>query len=423
MTRMLTDDARSQTLELTDVDPQDTDALRAWATAATTVFLAPRPTDDEIEARKARLAGHRLTAVKDGDATVATFRSFDSHVDVPGGRVPANAVSSVTVLPTHRRRGLLTRWMTDEMARAARTGSVASILVASEAPIYGRFGYGAASTACSWTLDARSARFRRPWRGAVRIVDPATWAAAAPAVYERARRRQPGAVDRSDVWWETTSQLRSTGGEPDRHRVLALHVADDGTVDGTLAYKVVSDWDDRVSRSRLEVADLVAATDDAYADLWRYCSEIDFVTEVRAGDRSPSEPLPWLLADPRAARSGPVADFLWVRLHDVPAALTARRYPVPGRLVLDVTDPLPGASGTAGRWLLEAAEDGTAECTPTTAEPDLRLGVAELASLWLGGASAGVLSRAGRLDGGPDAVARATALLGWPEPAWCGTWF
>lgn len=422
MTRMLTG-TPSDTLELTDVDPRDTDALRAWATAATTVFLGPRPTDDEIELRKERFAGHRLTAVKDGDATVATFRSFDSHVDVPGGRVSANAVSSVTVLPTHRRRGLLTRWMTDELARAATAGRVASILVASEAPIYGRFGYGAAATACTWTLDARSATFRRPWRGAVRIVDPATWAAAAPAVYERARRRQPGAIDRSDLWWATTSQLRPTGGEPDRHRVLALHVGDDGTVDGTLAYKVVSDWDDRVSRSRLEVADLVAATDDAYADLWRYCSEVDFVTEVRADDRSPSEPLPWLLADPRAARSGPVSDFLWVRLHDVPAALTARRYPAPGRLVLDVTDPLPCAPATAGRWLLETADDGTAACTPTTAEPDLRLGVAELASLWLGGTSAGVLSRAGRLDAGPAAVARATALLGWPEPAWCGTWF
>jgi predicted acetyltransferase len=416
----------AETLTLAPLDPADTDALRDWAATASTVFLKPRPTGPEVEARKDRFAGQRLTAGRDGAATVATFRSFDTSLSVPGGSVPANALSSVTVLPTHRRRGLLTRWMTGELRRATQDGATASVLIASEAPIYGRFGFGTAATACTWTLDARAARFLPPRAGSIEIVSPEVFAACAPAVYERARCRQPGAIDRSGLWWQTLSQVRPPADGPDRHRVLVLHRDAAGTVDGALAYKVVGSSTERVSSSRLEVIDLVAADDAAAADLWRYCCEVDFVTEVRAEDRSPTEPLPWLLADPRAARSGPVNDFLWARLHDVPAALSARRYPVPGTVVLDVADPLADVGGgrTCGRYRLEVAADGTACCTPTSHAADLHLAVDALAALWLGGAPAAVLHRAGRLQAAdPGALARASALLSWPDPAWCGTWF
>lgn len=403
---------------LVPVDPADREAMTAWVHAVTVAFQAPRPTDDEVTLRQERFAGQRLWAARDGDAVVGTFRSFDTHLDVPGGRVAANALSSVTVLPTHRRRGLLTRWMHDEISRARDAAAPVSILIASEAPIYGRFGFGVAATSCPWTLDTRDARFRRPAGGTVAIVSPETFAEHAPAVYEAARRRQPGAIDRRPTWWEHLAQLRPGPGEPDRHRVLTLHRAPDGTVDGALAYRVHEHWDDRVSRNRLEIADLVTASDAAYADLWRYCAEVDFVSTVTAPDRSPDEPLPWLLHDPRAARTGPVSDFLWARLHDVPAALTARRYPVAGRLVLEVADD------ATSRWLLEVADDGTAACTPTGADADLRLGVDSLASLWLGGVSPASLHRAGRLDAASDrALARAGALFSWPDPAWCGTWF
>jgi predicted acetyltransferase len=413
-------------LPMTTVDPADTDALRAWANAATIVFLSPRPTDHDLELRRERFAGHRLFAAKDGGSTVATFRSFDTTLDVPGGSVEANAISSVTVLPTHRRSGLLTRWMTGELRRAAEAGVPASILIASEAPIYGRFGFGTAATACTWTLDARTASFLPPRSGRVEIVDPEVFATEAADVYARARRRQPGALARRDIWWETLAQLRSSPEGPDRHRVLALHRGASGVVDGALAYKVVDDWSERVSTSRLEVVDLVAADDAAYADLWRYCCEVDFVAEVRAPDRSPAEALPWLLSDPRAARSGPVADFLWARLHDVPAALSARRYPVPGRVVLEVEDALAGAVGgrVAGRWLLDVGPDGRATCAPTGADADAHVAADVLAGLWLGGVPAATLHRAGRLHvTGPDVLGRLQALFGWPDPAWCGTWF
>ncbi len=160
-------------LSIDEVDVSDTEAMTAWATAATSVFLQPRPTADAIAERQRRMRDHRLYAARDGRRTVATFRSFDSDLTLPGDVDPlrVNAISSVTVLPTHRRRGLLTRWMTGELGRARDTGDAASILIASEAPIYGRFGFGVCATACTWTLDARASWLSLK-SGSIELVTP-----------------------------------------------------------------------------------------------------------------------------------------------------------------------------------------------------------------------------------------------------------
>jgi predicted acetyltransferase len=417
-------------LPLVPVDPQDTEALTAWATTVSAVFMGPRPTPESIAARQERMAGHRLFAAMDRGSTVATFRSFDSHLTLPtldddAIPLPVNAISSVTVLPTHRRRRLLSRWMTQDLERARRSGTAASILIASEAPIYRRFGFGVAATACTWTVNASSAAWRRPAKGTVEIVSPEMFAEVAPAVYERARRRQPGAIDRTEHRWRMVAQLSADTEDYDRHRLFAVHRAADGEIDGLLVYRPEAHYEDGVPASTLKVLDLVWVDDDAYADLWRFCTEVDWVAKVVAEDRSLHEPLPLLLADPRTARNGYVNDFLWVRLHDVPTALCARRYAVPGRLVLAVDDDL---GQVPGRYVLDVDGEGRAQCTTAQSLPDAdvdaTLDVATLGELWLGSGNAGALARAGRLQVRDAAtLARVDAVLGWHEPAWCGTWF
>lgn len=67
------------------------------------------------------------------------------------------------------------------------------------------------------------------------------------------------------------------------------------------------------------VDELVAATPQAYADLWRSALAVDLVTHVQAPNRAVDEALPWLLGDGRAARQTGREDHLWLRLLDVPA--------------------------------------------------------------------------------------------------------
>jgi predicted acetyltransferase len=224
--------------------------------------------------------------------------------------------------------------------------------------------------------------------------------------------------------WEATAQVDPSAPGVDKRRVLAVHLDSGGVADGALAYAVKDEYLDRTATATLTVEDLVTSTDAAYADLWRYAAEVDFVNTVVAPDRSPAEPLPLLLEDARAARDSAVSDFLWIRLHDVPAALTARRYAVPGTLVLDVADPLDQVTG---RYRLEVDDALSVTCVPTSEPADVALGVGDLGSLLMGGSpgttSVAALRRAGRLTASDEAAARATAMFSWSEPAWCGTWF
>lgn len=402
--------------------PADADELGDWLRLVATVFKNPRPvTPQQLEARRPLYRRQRLTGVFEGPRVVGTLRSWNLTLTVPGGAVAANAISSVTVAPTHRRRGLLSAMLTADLARAAAHGTPVAILIASEAPIYGRFGFGPATEAATWTVNATAARFRREPEPGCRteLVPETDLREEAPTVYEAARR--PGAIDRDPHWWNDALGVAETPGDPRavHHAVLVRDAA--GEVQRFLHYRPEERWEEREYRSVVHVEDLHARTPDAYAALWRYLVDLDTVATVRAADHAVDEPLPWLLTDARAARQTARADFEWTRLLDPAAALSARRYDVPGRAVIEVVDPAGWATGT---FLLDADADGTGMCTPTTAAPDLTLGVDTLSALWLGGGDLAAAALSGRAHPHrPEALPRIAALLRTARAPWTSTWF
>lgn len=115
-----------------------------WLRALNTGFLrAPTPSDEEVAGRLPHMDLARVQGAFDAGRCVATFRSFAQELTVVGGAtVPTDAVTNVTVTPTHRRRGLLTRLMAKDLAAARERGDVAATLIAAEYPIYGRYGFG-----------------------------------------------------------------------------------------------------------------------------------------------------------------------------------------------------------------------------------------------------------------------------------------
>ena len=143
--------------------------------------------------------------------------------------------------------------------------------------------------------------------------------------------------------------------DPEHHREGAgplYHVAHEdagGEPDGYASYRFKHSWgDDGIPQGSLVVTELVAATADAYAALWRYCLDMDLAATVTATCRAPDEPLRWLLADPRQLRTTAVMDFLWLRLLDVSACLAARGYAAEGALVLEVHEPGSTSAGAPG---------------------------------------------------------------------------
>ena len=404
------------------------DEHEQWVALGRRGFLeATRGTPAGVDLRRRAMAGHRRRVGVERGRVVSTFRSYGLDLPVPGGAVAAEAISSVVVAPTHRRRGLLTRHMREDLREARERGDVLAVLIAAEAPIYGRFGFGPATEACRWTLDARGARFRtdpvREGRVALELVEDADLLDLAPALHDRLAAASPGATPREPLWWRTSLGVEDgSGADPQLLRPAVVARDDAGDVVGVLRYRAVDASSSRVSTTSAEVVDLLADGPAATTALWRFLADLDLVAGATAGDRSPHEPLTSLLADQRAAQQTERNDFSWVRLLDVPAALAGRRYAAAGSCVLEVVDDA-GLAG--GRWRLEVGEDGAGRAEPATAEPDVVLPVAVLGAAYLGQVPLAPHVAAGLVDERtPGAARRLGALLADPSTAVLGrTWF
>lgn len=353
-----------------------------------------------------------LAAFDDGEI-VGTGRLYSLELTLPGGALePVAAVSWISVLPTHRRRGILTAIMGRELDDAVGRGESMAVLHASEGLIYRRFGYGIAAGSIAFTVPRRHSAFLRPppEGGRVRLVDDETARKVFPDIFERARRHQPGAVSRVEEWW--SNELFYVEKKEEGTRFFATYESADRTLDGYVVYKIVARWtDDGLGRSRLDVLDLVTVTPEARAVLWRYLCDVDLVETIAAGSCPVDEPLRWMLAESRRFTVNRLSDGLWVRVLDAPAALSARRYATAGQIVFGVDDEFRPDGDAAGRFALEGGPDG-AQCERTNVDPDLALGVADLGAAYLGGVTFSTLARARLVEERtPGALARADAMF------------
>ncbi|MFF7976542.1 GNAT family N-acetyltransferase [Streptomyces sp. NPDC007905] len=394
-----------------------------WQRALNTGFLRePVMAPEQLEARRRQFVEGRLLGAFEGDRCVATFRSFAQEVTaVGGGPVRADAITNVTVSPTHRRRGLLTRMMSRDLAAAKERGDVVATLIAAEYPIYGRYGFGPATWTTEWTIDVTRAGLDPRWSGPedggrIDLVDAEDVRKLGPELHERVRRAQPGAVSRDELWWQVNTGLVPFGSswtEP----YYAVHRSASGEVEGMVSYESEGTWEGKQPQHTADVNWLLAATEAAGGALWRYLCSIDWITKVRSGWRGPDDLLPFFLPNPRAARVTGHADWLWVRILDVVRALEARTYEGTGSLVLEVVDRDRLAGG---RFRLEASPDG-ASCAPADgAGADLTLPVGELAAVWLGDQPLVRLAALGRVQEEREGAARkADALFRTSGRPWC----
>jgi len=409
-----------------DVRPITEAEHSEWLRALRAGFLRePVVSAAELAARRGQFEHGRFIGAFEGDRCVATFRSFAQEVTAVGGQlVAADAISGVTVTATHRRRGLLTRMMNEDLAAAKERGDVLATLIAAEYRIYGRYGFGPATSGTEWTIDVPRAGLdpRGPdlRGGRIDLVDPDEVRKLGPELHDRMRRATPGAISRDEWWWQlNTGAVRTEPGwtEP----FFAVYRAADGTVEGLMAYEVDEKWADTMQPSNTASGrGMIASTPAAERVLWHYLCSIDWVMRVKSGWRAPDDLLPHLLPNPPAARITMQADWLWVRILDVVRALEARTYEGEGTLVLEVVD---GSGTTGGRYLLDASPDG-ASCTATTRSADLTLDVRDLATLWLGDESAVRLAALGRVREERAGAGRgADALLRTSRRPWCPDMF
>jgi predicted acetyltransferase len=384
------------------------------AVGAISHYFGGGPDDERAERFGKVLPLERMHAAFDGDAVVGGAGAFPFELTVPGGVVRCGGVTVVGVLPTHRRRGVLTAMMRAQLEDTRDRGEPIASLWASEEVIYGRFGYGMASLAGEVALPSGYTGLRQPpdETARTRLISLDEAKTVLPPIYDRMRVKTPGMFDRTEAWWEMRNladppERRQGGGEKN---VLLLELG--GEPAGYALYRVFTGFEYGSSTGRVEVIEALGDGAVATRELWRVLLEMDWLATLKASLLPIDHPLLQQLRYPRRLQMR-IGDGLWVRLVDVGAALSARAYGE-GSIVLEVEDAfLPE---NTGRWKIAG---GKAEKTDDAA--DLALEVRELGATYLGGFTFGELLRAGLVrEATEGSAARADALFltSSPKP-WC----
>lgn len=395
-------------------------------------FNSTYPTDPELQHDLIVFEFDRSLAAFDGSDMVGTAAAFTFRMTVPGDVVAMAGVTAVSVLPSHRRRGILSGLMHRLLADARDRGEAVAALFASEAIIYGRYGFGIATA----ELDLQIRRGegvmladqgRRGRVPRLRMAEPRDAVPGLAKVFDAVLPQRPGMLARDDRWWDYVlwdPEHRRSGGSPLR----CVIAEDEAGPRGYALFAGKPDWDDHgIPSGTLQVRELVATDPAAYSAIWNDLLTRDLVSEIRARTRPSDEPLLYLLADPRRAR--PVLlDGLWVRLVRLDQALMQRRYACAVDVVIEVTDDL--FAENAGRWRLRAPDPATgagsalASCERTSAPADVSLPVRALGAAYLGGTKLGALAGAGLVtEIRPGALATLSAAMSWDRAPWSPTGF
>jgi predicted acetyltransferase len=346
------------------------------------------------------------------------------HLAVPGATVPAGHVSMIAVSPTARRQGLLTRFIGHQFTDIRTAGEPIAVLWATEGRIYQRYGYACATRRMSLTVDTREVRLTntaQPTRSATlaeptNIAESGRLIAAAPAdlrdtltkVYEHAYAERPGWSERAPNHWDNrlADPKSRRGGSALR---AVVHEGVHGP-DGYALWRVRSSWDDSGPAGEVQLVEHVTTSPEAYAALWEFILGMDLTRTATAWACALDEPLFFMVNEPRRL-AGKIADALWLRIIDLPAALAARRYATNVDLVFEVTDDV--LPGNAGRWRLTGSPEA-ATCTSTMDEPDLACDIRQLAAAYLGDAPLAGFAAAGLVrELRPGAADLASTAFGW----------
>jgi predicted acetyltransferase len=359
----------------------------------------------------------RMYMAVDGDDLVGTAADFAFTLTVPGGKVEAAGVTMVGVLPSHRRRGILTRMMRRQLDNVRQRGEPVAILWASEGNIYQRFGYGIATLYSLLDIDRDRARFRNdPGRsGRLRMLEPEKTVETIADVYNRVCDVTPGMYERSREWWEAT-RLH----DPPEHRegggpMFRAVWEKDGRPEAYALYRLHDEWETE-PMGHVRVIEAMGTTPEATREIWRFLLNIDLVARIKGYAQPGIPPLLFMVAEPRRLRAR-LSDALLVRLVDVRAALEARSYAAEGTVVFEVADAF--MPDNAGRWRLEVTNDGTSvECTTDPA--DLIVDASDLGCVYLGGFTFAQLLQGGQIEeASPGSAWRADGMFRTEREPWC----
>lgn len=378
-------------------------------------------TDSRWLVASAVLERARQTGAFAGGELVGHTAAFTQVLTVPGGAVPCAGVTWVGVSPTHRRRGVMSALITDQLASLHETGEPVAALWAAEPGIYGRFGFGIASRMATVTAD-RGPRLDGPHDAdlGIRLGTVPELIEQCIAVHEAVRPTRPGMVTRSLPCWHESSYDEPSPASPSSGMRCAVVADAAGDPQGYAWFRTTPRWSAGIPEGSVEVREMVAASPTATRALLDLVLDLDLMARTSFWNLPLDHPLvPWTQYSVRVRPT--IAEQLWVRLVRLDEALASRTYARPIDVVLEVADER--CPWNAGRWRLSGDSTG-AEVHRTSDAADLALDSRDLAAAYLGDDTVRRDLAAGLL---PEvtpgtALTLADAMRG-EVPPWCASMF
>ncbi len=368
-----------------------------WAFAMT----HPGGVEQEMEST---LDWDRCRGIEAGDAgtgaggLAAVHSSYSYAMRVPGGTVAASGLTWVGVHPGHRRRGLLRSMIDDHFARSRARGEAVSTLVAAETMIYQRFGYGLACPAYKITMS-RDVSFREVAGDEDLIVrfEDADLSRHAPVVRAVAARDQrPGAMLVMSDALLAAQFVDPEALRDGRERKRIAIVEDEHGPAAFALFQRKLAWGDTGAAGTGFTEAWAAVTPASSRRLWSVLADLDLMKSFAAAGLSLDDPAILLAHDLRGLDVR-LKDYVWVRILDIPAALTARTFGADLDLTVDVRDDIIAENSHPWRILINGGA-----ATVTRAERDssidLRMGIQDLSAAYLGGTTIAALAGAGLVD-------------------------
>tara|TARA_Y100000590_G_scaffold20305_1_gene23690 strand:+ start:950 stop:2152 length:1203 start_codon:yes stop_codon:yes gene_type:complete len=355
----------------------------------------------------------RTLAVIHNNGIVGGCVSSKYLLNIPGNQANVAAISDVSVLPNHRRKGLLTKMMRSQLLDLHDRGELFAALWAEESPIYGRFGYGIGSLHENWIIHRQNNAFntRINDNGIVEYIDQTKIEELLPKIYKNATTDVPAVIQRPEMYWKVISEdfeSKRNNESKMQHVIYRL----DKDIKGYASYRTVSEG--------ISIHELMATDLNSTVGLWRFCLDMDLRLQAQIYRRPLDDILPMLLIDP-GKLSRTIKEGLWLRLLNVQKALELRKYSLETRLVLKVIDSFCDWNNQTFEL---HASDNENLCTPSSLKPDICISASDLASVYLGTLKFSTLLKCGRIQIETDtAVLKADMMFSYKHAPWSPFYF
>ena len=345
---------------ITQFTSSDSKRGAQWAQAVNMGFNQPQLSEKAIEAQLKIFGSDDLVATAAyldspeavggaGALPVGTFGMFRESANLGAGLVPVAMFTAATVRNAYKRRGILRAMIELNLQQAADEGVPLALLTASDASIYGRFGFQSVVSEASVEINVDKFKLTGEAEAAIAgyRVDWALRDDLFKAVREvalKAHRTTRGSTSRHCTFDLEVFKSMESGEYESKYRGVLAHDPA-GEVVGYAVYEFVTEgW-------KTKVRDLDATDPRAEIALWNHLARIEGQTEVSYADMSVSNPLRLALVNERAVKVTGVSDFLWARILDPVTCLEARSYSFSARsaalsAAFTVEDPMGYCSGT-----------------------------------------------------------------------------